>query len=91
VVHEEPPRLLTGEEVLAQINALVADTKNYGILHNWIHISCFWQLPYFHKLLLRQNIDVMHNEKNLGEAISNTCFDIPEKTKDNAKARKDLA
>ena len=91
VVHEEPPRLLTGEEVLAQINTLVADTKNYGILHNWTHISCFWQLPYFHKLLLRHNIDVMHNEKNLGEAIWNTCFDIPEKTKDNAKARKDLA
>jgi len=33
----------------------------------------------------------MHNEKNMGEAIWNTCFDIPEKTKDNAKARKDLA
>jgi hypothetical protein len=33
----------------------------------------------------------MHNEINIAEAIWNTCFDISEKTKDNAKARKDLA
>jgi hypothetical protein len=33
----------------------------------------------------------MHNERNMAEAIWNTCFDISEKTKDNAKARKDLA
>ena len=33
----------------------------------------------------------MHNEKNLGEAIWNTCFDISDKTKDNAKARQDVA
>jgi hypothetical protein len=91
VVHDEPPRHLTGEEILAQMNTFVGDTNNYGKLHNWNYISCFWQLPYFHKLLLYHNIDVMHNEKNIAEAIWNTCFDIPEKSKDNAKAHRDLA
>jgi hypothetical protein len=48
-------------------------------LHSWTHVHCFGQLPYFHKLLLPHNIDVMQNEKNMGEAIQNTCFDIAEK------------
>ena len=91
MIHDEPPRHLTGEEILTQMSTLMSNSANYGVLHNWTHVSCFWQLPYFHKLLLRHNIDVMHNERNIAEAIWNTCFDIPEKTKDNAKARKDLA
>jgi hypothetical protein len=33
----------------------------------------------------------MHNEKNMAEAIWNICFDIRDKTKDNVKARLDLA
>jgi hypothetical protein len=33
----------------------------------------------------------MHNEKNVREAIWNTSFDIASKTKDNEKARLDLA
>lgn len=91
IVLEEAPRHLRGEEVEAQIDKFVSDTKNFGKLHHWTHKSCFWQLPYFNKLKLRHNIDVMHNEKNVAEAIWNTCFDIPDKTKDNVKARQDLA
>lgn len=55
------------------------------------HVSGLWKLPYFTKLLLPHNIDVMHNERNIAEAIWNTLFDVPDKTKDNAKARQDLA
>jgi hypothetical protein len=91
IVHDDPPRHLTGEEILAQMNTFVGDTDNYGKLHNWNFISCFWQLPYFHKLLLRHNIDMMHNEKNMAEAVLNTCLDIAAKSKDNAKTRRDLA
>jgi len=91
VVLEEARRYLTGEEIFAQMNRFVADTENYGILHNWTHMSGLWQLPYYCKLLLPHNIDMMHNEKNLAEAVWNTCFDVTDKTKDNAKARKDLA
>lgn len=91
IVLDEPPRELTGEEIEAQMYSQVGDIKSYGKQHNWTHISCFWQLPYFNKLRLRHNIDVMHNEKNVAEAIWNTCFDIADKTKDNVKARQDLA
>ncbi|XP_071681915.1 uncharacterized protein [Lolium perenne] len=89
VVLEGPPRRLTGVEVHAQAKMRVVDGL-YGKEHNWNHVSCFWELPYFEKLLLRHTIDVMHNEKNVSESIWSTCFDIPDRTKDNVKARQDL-
>jgi hypothetical protein len=63
--------------------------EGYGEEHKWSHIPDLWRLPYFYKLLLPRNIDVMHNEKNVVESIFSTIFDIPEKTKDNVKARLD--
>uniref|UniRef100_A0A0E0E3Z0 DUF4218 domain-containing protein n=1 Tax=Oryza meridionalis TaxID=40149 RepID=A0A0E0E3Z0_9ORYZ len=83
-----------GEEIRAQLNNLVPvpngdGFEGYGQTHNWTHVPSLWRLPYFHKLLLSHNIDVMHNEKNVAEAAFNTCFDIPDKTKDNVKARLD--
>jgi hypothetical protein len=41
-------------------------------------------------LLLPHNIDVMHTEKNVAEALWATMMDIKEKSKDNVKARLDL-
>jgi hypothetical protein len=41
-------------------------------------------------LILMHNIDVMHQERNMGESIISTCMNITNKTKDNPKARKDL-
>jgi hypothetical protein len=38
-----------------------------------------------------QNIDVMHSEHNVGESILSTCMAFTDKTKDNQKARKNLA
>jgi len=90
-VLEEQPRHLTGQEVEDHLQKFVDDTPNYGKLHNWTFVSCFRQLPYFSKLKLPHNIDLMHNERNVGEAIWNTCFDIADKTKDNVKARLDQA
>jgi hypothetical protein len=49
-----------------------------------------WELPYVLALILMHNIDVMHQERNMGESIISTCMDLPGKTKDNIKARKDL-
>jgi hypothetical protein len=37
------------------------------------------------------NIDVMHQECNMGENIISTCMDLMVKTKDNIKTQKDLA
>lgn len=94
VEHSTPPRL-TGEQVLSQLDALQPDPKilgkylGYGKEHAWTHKPCFQDLPYFKDLELPHNIDVMHTEKNIAEAIFATMFDIPEKTKDNVKARVD--
>lgn len=40
-------------------------------------------------ILLPHNIDVMHTEKNIGEASFGTIMDLADKTKDNVKARVD--
>ena len=40
-------------------------------------------------LLLPHNIDMMHSEKNIGEALFGTIMDISDKTKYNVKARVD--
>ena len=42
-------------------------------------------------LLLPHNIDMMHSEKNIAEALWGTIMDILDKTKDNVKARVDQA
>jgi hypothetical protein len=49
------------------------------------------RLPYYDDLLLPHNIDVMHTKKNVVEALWATIMDIPDKSKDNVKARVDLA
>jgi hypothetical protein len=48
------------------------------------------RLPYFDDLLLPHNIGVVHTEKNIAEALWTTLMDT-DKSKDNPKARVDLA
>lgn len=50
-----------------------------------------WDLPYWQSHLLRHNIDVMHNEKNVFDNLFNTVMNVNGKTKDNVKSRQDLA
>jgi hypothetical protein len=63
----------------------------YGNDHNWTHKCTLWELPYAKALILMHNIDVMHQECNVGESILSTCMSFTDKTKGNHKARKDLA
>jgi hypothetical protein len=49
-----------------------------------------WRLPYWEHLLLRHNLDVMHIEKNICEALLGTLLNIPGKSKDTNNARLDL-
>jgi hypothetical protein len=63
----------------------------YGNEHNWTHRCALWELPYAKVLILMYNINVMHQEHNVGESILSTCMAFVDKTKDNHKARKDLA
>ena len=56
----------------------------------WTHKFGLTRLPYLDDLLLLHNIDVMHTEKNIAEALWGTLMNI-DKSKDNVKARVDLA
>jgi hypothetical protein len=52
--------------------------------------SVFFQLPYWKTLLIRNNLDIMHIEKNVFDNIVNTVLDVDKRSKDNLNARKDL-
>ncbi|XP_029126265.1 uncharacterized protein LOC109793794 isoform X1 [Cajanus cajan] len=93
-----PPPMLTPEQVWHRVMNLpkviedgVLRLDGHGQQHNWTKRSIFWDLPYWKDNLLRHNLDVMHIEKNFFDNIFNTVMNVPNKTKDNEKARKDLA
>jgi hypothetical protein len=93
-VTDPKPHMRTGAEVRAQIDALVPNEEGggfvgYGEEHMWTHKSGLTRLPYFDDLLLPHNIDIMHTEKNIAEALWGTLMDT-DKSKDNVKARVDL-
>ncbi|CAL9006890.1 unnamed protein product [Prunus brigantina] len=91
------PREWSGDEILDQLNRLdfapfgktVSRTRPSTHL-NWTHKSMFFELPYWSKLKLRHNLDVMHVEKNVFDTLIGTILDIEGKTKDTIKARLDL-
>jgi len=95
-----PPRL-SGEElfdVVSEYGDIVFGVQSgkqkfsgFGLTHNWVKQSIFWELPYWKTNLLRHNLDVMHIENNVFENIFNTVMDVKGKTKDNIKARLDVA
>ncbi|XP_028051875.1 uncharacterized protein LOC114256424 [Camellia sinensis] len=57
---------------------------------NWTKKSIMWELPYWKKLNLRHNLDVMHIEKNSCENFYGTMLAIDGKNKDMYKTRDDL-
>jgi hypothetical protein len=63
----------------------------FGLTHNWVKRSIFWELPYWKTNPLRHNLDIMHIEKNMFENIFNTVMDVKGKTNDNIKTRLDIA
>ena len=87
----------SGQEIAEELKSLKINDKKpnefdgYGKEDNWTHICGLWELPYSEALILMHNIDVMHQEHNVAESIGMTCMDFTDKTKDNRKARKDLA
>ncbi|GJY78968.1 CACTA transposable element [Tanacetum coccineum] len=62
---------------------------NRKIELNWSKRSIFWDLEYWPFLLLKNNYDVMHIEKNALEALLNTLLQN-DKSKDTLKARQNL-
>ncbi|KAK2454153.1 hypothetical protein QL285_001747 [Trifolium repens] len=95
-----PPQYLTSEQVwdtvkdkpkVEIVRGVASKPRGYGQTHNWTKKSIFWDLPYWKDNLLRHNLDVMHVEKNVFENIFNTVMNVKGKTKDNDKARRDIA
>ena len=93
-----PPNFLNGEQLWEFIRDFPKVTVGpfdtllgYNQYHNWTKRSMFWDLPYWKHNLLRHNLDVMHIEKNFFDNVFNTVMDVKDKTKDNHKARMDVA
>ncbi|XP_015169877.1 uncharacterized protein [Solanum tuberosum] len=99
--HKLPPKMLSGNDILDQVadldgNILSKDPKKETkISHdntgdNWNKKSIFFDLPYWKTLLLRDNLDVMHIEKNICDNILGTILNVKGKTKDTINSRLDL-
>lgn len=52
--------------------------------------SVFFELEYWKFLPVRHNLDVMHIEKNICDALIGTLLNIPGKTKDSVASRLDM-
>ncbi|GKA60534.1 zinc finger, PHD-type containing protein [Tanacetum coccineum] len=100
--NRDPPKEFGRDEILAQLDRLptrltgkhlsyggVKIKRNVLVELNWTKRSIFYELEYWSFLTLRHNLDIMHIEKNVLEAILNTLL-MNDKSKDTAKARQDL-
>ena len=92
-----PPIPLTGNEILSHDsqftlekfgkfagNKRKRDASNS--LYGWHKKSIFFGFPYWRKLKIRHNLDVMHIEKNVSDNILGSLLNIKGKTKDTIKA-----
>jgi hypothetical protein len=97
IVTKGPLKRLSGTQIVDMLDKLTSDPERpeyfegYGEMHNWTHKCTLWELPYMPALILMHNIDVMCQERNMGESIISTCMSFSGKTKDNRKARQDFA
>ncbi|GKA72203.1 hypothetical protein Tco_0778419 [Tanacetum coccineum] len=100
--NRDPPKEFGRDVILDQLDRLptrvngkhpsyggVKIKRNVHVKLNWTKRSIFYELEYWSFLSLRHNLDIMHIEKNMLEAILNTLL-INDKSKDTAKARQDL-
>jgi hypothetical protein len=96
IILEGSLRRLSGPEIVDMLDNLVLKKNGdefvgYGKEHNWTHKCALGKLSYAKVMILMHNIDAMHQEHNVGESILSTCMTFADKTKDNQKARMDLA
>jgi hypothetical protein len=63
----------------------------FGVNHNWVKQSIFWELFYWKTNLFCHNLNVMHIENNMFENIFNTIMDVKWKIKNNIKTRMNIS
>ena len=98
VENMQPPTIWSGEEIYEMVKdypkihetGVQTEIPGKSLIHNWCKQSIFWELPYWKDLLLRHNIDVMHNEKNVFDNVFNTVLNVKGKTKDDLNSRRDI-
>jgi hypothetical protein len=92
--HRLKPEELSEDQLLQQVLDFIGvqfeQETNSDITLNWRKKSIFLGLPYWSKLKLRHNLDVMHIEKNICDSVLGTPMNIDGKTKDTANTRKYL-
>ncbi|XP_062074039.1 uncharacterized protein LOC133778190 [Humulus lupulus] len=97
-----PPEEFNTEAIFTQMNfmpeSLPVKHVSYGGQKRkrtkeqvgWRKKSIFFDLPYWAKIKLRHNLDVMHVEKNVCDSLVGTIVGLENKTKDTISARVDL-
>jgi hypothetical protein len=97
VEHRAPPHKRSSieiDELLKNWEECPAPEKNKKasepLLKVWKTRSIFWDLPYWPKLDTPNSLDQMHITKNVLESLLGTLMNMPEKTMDGLKARRDL-
>ena len=95
----EPIAPKSGDEVLHDIHCSIGGPHSFvnkkkrkysEERRGWKKKSVFFNLPYWAKLKVRHNMDIMHVIKNVSESLTGTLFNIKGKTKDTWKSRQDL-
>lgn len=101
--HKGPPKELTGDGLLAQMEHIVfcnpgknpnkqsKKRKCSNEERNWTKKCIFYDLPYWKSHKIKHKIDFMHTEKNICDKIVGTLLNLDKKNKDTEKARLDLA
>ncbi|XP_071705352.1 uncharacterized protein [Rutidosis leptorrhynchoides] len=87
------PPPLDGETTLSKVANINVVLRKKGVgppKGIWKKKSIFWKLPYWKHLRVRHGIDVMHIEKNVCESLIGLLLNIPGKTKDGIKVRRDM-
>jgi hypothetical protein len=83
IVTKGLPKHLSGLQIVDMLDKPTPDPERpryfegYREMHNWTHKYGLWELPYMPTLILMHNIDVVHQERNMGERIISTCMGLP--------------
>ncbi|XP_074291195.1 uncharacterized protein LOC141617963 [Silene latifolia] len=92
--HRPCPKILSGHDVYERVKDIKITYGKKGsklASRGYKKMSPFFEpLPYWRELSIRHCLDVMHIKKNVCDNIINTLLNVPNKSKDNPTARKDM-